>query len=71
MLCFRKFPMTKKIMDKRGGGMGVSIFSVESFFVPQPGKTLARKPFALFFPKVPVAKKIMDKRGVLKFCVEK
>ena len=34
MLCFRKFPMTKKIMDKRGG-MGVSRVSVESFFVSE------------------------------------
>ena len=32
MLCFRKFPMTKKIMDKRGG-IGVSRFPVETIFV--------------------------------------
>ena len=30
MLCFRKFPIAKKFMDKRGGG-GVSRFSVENF----------------------------------------
>ena len=29
MLCFRKFPVAKKFMDKRGGG--VSRFAVESF----------------------------------------
>ena len=30
VLCFRTFPVTKKIMDKRGG-MGLSRISVESF----------------------------------------
>ena len=30
MLCFRKFPVAKKFMDKRGEG-GVSRFSVENF----------------------------------------
>ena len=29
MLCFRKFPVAKKFMDKRGGG-GVSRFSVKN-----------------------------------------
>ena len=29
MLCFRKFPVAKKFMDKRGGGY--SRFSVENF----------------------------------------
>ena len=29
MLCFRKLPVAKKFMDKRGGG--VSRFSVENF----------------------------------------
>ena len=29
MLCFRKFPVAKKFMDKRGGG--VSRFYVEKF----------------------------------------
>ena len=31
VLCFRKLPVAKKFMDKRGGG-GVSRFSVENFF---------------------------------------
>ena len=31
MLCFRKFLVAKKFMDKREGGGGVSIFSVENF----------------------------------------
>ena len=30
MLCFRKFPVAKKFMEKRGGE--VSRFSFESFF---------------------------------------
>ena len=29
VLCFRKFPVAKKFMDKRGGG--VSRFSIENF----------------------------------------
>ena len=33
MLFFKKFPVAKKFMGKRGGG--VSIVSVESFFVSQ------------------------------------
>ena len=33
MLCFRKLPVVKKFMAKRGGG--VSIVSVESYFVSQ------------------------------------
>ena len=33
MLCFRKIPVAKKFMDKRGGGGGIKIsrFSFESF----------------------------------------
>ena len=30
MLCFKKFPVAKKFMDKRGEG-GVSRYSVENF----------------------------------------
>ena len=35
MLCFRKVPLAKKFMDKRGEGgkEGVSTLSVETFFV--------------------------------------
>ena len=41
MLCFRKMPFEKKIVDKLGrslGKEGVSRFPVEVFFVPQYGK---------------------------------
>ena len=31
MLCFRKFPVAKKFMDKNGGGAGVPRASVEKF----------------------------------------
>ena len=41
MLCFRKFPMTKKIMDKREGGGygGIKIFR-RKIFVLQVQKNL-------------------------------
>ena len=37
MLCFRKFPVAKKFMDKWGVEVreGVSRFSVEIFFISQ------------------------------------
>ena len=38
MLCFREIPVTKKNMDKRGGGIGVSRFSVERFLSQSVGK---------------------------------
>ena len=51
---------------------GLSRFSVESFFVPQPRKLWRRNPLVLCFRKLPVAKKIVDKRGggVSSFSVE-
>ena len=36
MLCFREIPVTKKILDKRGG-IGVSRFSVERFLSQSAG----------------------------------
>ena len=37
VLCFRKFPVAKKFMDKRG--VGVSRFSVEKFLSHSSEKT--------------------------------
>ena len=45
MLCFRKFPVAKKFMDKRGGE-GVSRFSVEFFCLVVP-KNAVGGPFCL------------------------
>ena len=36
MLCFRKFPMTKKIMDKRGGYGGIKISRRKLFCLRVP-----------------------------------
>ena len=37
MLCFRKFPVAEKFMDKREGGrVAVSRLSVRSFFISGP-----------------------------------
>ena len=44
MLCFRKFPVAKKFMDKRVGG--VSRFSVELFCLTVP-KNAVGEPFSL------------------------
>ena len=60
MLCFQKFPVANKFMDKKGG---VSRFSVEFFFVSQCRKTLQGNPSVLCFRKFPVANKFMDKKG--------
>ena len=43
MLCFRKFPVAKKLMDKRGG---VSRFSVEIFCLAVP-KSAVGEPCSL------------------------
>ena len=43
MMCFRKFPVAKKFMDKRGG---VSRFSVEIFCLAEP-KNAVGEPFSL------------------------
>ena len=42
MLCFREIPVTKKIMDKRGGGIGLSRLSVESIFLSQSAEKFRR-----------------------------
>ena len=39
MLCFRKFPVAKKFMDKRGGGGGDYQDFASNFFVSQCRKT--------------------------------
>ena len=44
MLCSRKFPVAKKFLDKRGGG--VSRFSIENFLSHSPEK-IRRGPFLL------------------------
>ena len=68
VLCFRKFPVAKKYMDKGGG---IKIFRRKPF-VSQCQKISYLKPSALCFKKFPVAKKFMDKRGggVSRFSVE-
>ena len=48
MLCFRKFPLAKKFMEKKGGE-GVSQFSVESFLSHTAEKTFVVEPFSLSF----------------------
>ena len=40
MLCFREFPVAKKILDKKVGG-GISSFSVE-YFLSQSAETIRR-----------------------------
>ena len=49
MLCFGKFPVANKFMDKKGGG--VSKFSVENFCLAVP-KNFAGEPFCAVFRKV-------------------
>ena len=44
MLCFRKFPVAKKFMDKRWGG--VSRFSVEDF-LSRSSEKVRSGPFVL------------------------
>ena len=61
MLCFRKFPVAKKFMDKRGGG-SIKIF-LRNFFVSQCRNVPYGNFSVLCFRKIPVAKKFMDKRG--------
>ena len=57
MLCFRKFPVAKKFMDKRG----ISRFSIENLLFHSTEKL--RRGTLLYFTKFLVSKKIMDKRG--------
>ena len=48
VLCFRKIPVAKKFMDRRGGG--VSRFSVESF-LSQSAEVFRREPLSAVFQK--------------------
>ena len=65
MLCSRKLPVSKKIMEE---GRGIKIFRRE-IFVSQ-GRSLSQlNPFDLSFRKLPVSKKIKDKSGVSRFPV--
>ena len=59
VLSFRKLPVSKKFMHRRGA---IKIFR-RKFLVPQCRKLWQGNPFVLFFRKLPVAKKIIDKRG--------
>ena len=66
MLCFRKIPVAKKVMDKRGGG--IKIFRRE-FFVPQCRKlsTFAREPYCVVFQKkIPQRKRLWIRKGGIK-----
>ena len=69
MLCFRRLPLAKKIMDKRGS---IKIFRRKNF-VSQCPKFSQGNPSVLCFKKIPVAKNIMYKMGgggISKFSVE-
>ena len=72
-LCIRKILVSKKIMDKRGGGRkeeGVSRFPVE-FFMSSAEKF--RKGILLFLRNILVSKSFMDEKGggvVSRFSVE-
>ena len=64
MLCFRKFPVAKKFMDKRGGGGrggGISRFSVEIILSHSTKKF--RTETLPGFSKNLVSKLFMHKRG--------
>ena len=60
MLCFRKFPLAKKVKDRRGV---IRSFHRQIFCLTMP-KTSAGEPFcALCLRKIAVTKTIMDKRA--------
>ena len=65
MLCFRKFPVAKKFMDKRGG---VSRFSVEIFCLAVP-KNAVGEPCSLSLISG-IEKVWMRGGGVSRFSVE-
>ena len=46
MLCVRKVLVAKKFMDKRGGGGGVTRFSIENF-LSHSSEKIRRGPFVL------------------------
>ena len=62
MLCFRKFPVAKKFMDRRGWGVECQDFPSNSF-VSNLRKTSQENPSVLCFRKFPVARKFIDMRG--------
>ena len=64
MLYYRKFPVTKKIMDRRGV-WGIKIFRRKLSCLTVPNFSQWNS-FVLCFRKPPLAKKIKDKRGVIK-----
>ena len=61
MLCFRKFLVAKKFMDKKCGGDYLK-FPSKLFCLTVP-KHSWRNPSLLCFRKLLVAKKFMEKRG--------
>ena len=63
MLCFRNFPVAKKITDEGE----LSRFFVEIFFVIEGQKTSWGNISVVSFRNFTVAKKIMDKRGYQDF----
>ena len=60
MLCFRKFPLAKKVMDMRGGGERVSRFSVKNF-VCHSAENFRRGSLQCFII-IGYRKKVRDKR---------
>ena len=67
MLCFRKLPVPKKIMQKRGG---IKIFRRKCFCLRVP-KNFVGENFCAVLQKISGSEKIMDKRGVSRFSVER
>ena len=59
VLCFRKFPVTKKFMDKRGG---VSRLSVENSLCHSAEKN-HREPFCAVIQKISDSEKVYGKKG--------
>ena len=59
VLCFRKFPVTKKFMDKRGG---VSRLSVENSLCHSAEKN-HREPFCAVIQKISDSEKVYGKEG--------
>ena len=59
MLCFKKFPVAKTIMDKWGEG-GVSRFFLENF-LSHSADNFHRESFIVSL--IAISKKVRDKRG--------
>ena len=58
MLCFRKFPLAKKFMDK-SGGRGLSKFSF-SIFCPTVPKDFVGEPFCAVFQTISGSQKVFE-----------